>query len=124
MPKKTLSQIQAQIEKLQKEAEAIRAKEIAEVVAKIRVAIDHYGLTAADLGLAGGRAKAAATAKAGAAAATRKTRKPSAPKKAPVIKYRDDAGHAWTGHGKRPGWFKAALESGKKAEDLLVKAHP
>nr|WP_315232909.1 H-NS family nucleoid-associated regulatory protein [uncultured Albidiferax sp.] len=38
-----------------------------------------------------------------------------------VIKYKDEAGNSWTGHGKRPGWFKAALEGGKTAADLLVK---
>jgi DNA-binding protein H-NS len=26
----------------------------------------------------------------------------------------------WTGKGRQPNWFKAALESGKKADDLLI----
>ncbi len=44
-------QIQAQIEQLQKEAEAARKREIAETIANIKKAIQVFGLTAEDLGL-------------------------------------------------------------------------
>ena len=50
--KRSLAVIEAEIEKLKREAESIRASEVAEVVAKIKTAIDAYGLTATDLGLA------------------------------------------------------------------------
>lgn len=118
---KSFSQIQAQIKKLQAEAEAVRAKEVAGVVAKIRSAIEHYGLSAADLGWGGRAPKAARPAKSASIPATRTSRKKALAKKpAGVIKYRDDAGHTWTGHGKRPNWFLAALASGKSADDLLA----
>ena len=29
-------------------------------------------------------------------------------------------GRAWSGIGKRPHWFKAALAGGKTADDMLV----
>lgn len=128
MTTKTLEKLKAKIAQMQNEAaalEAEHAKEVAEVVAKIKVAIEHYGLTAVDLGLAGRTAKGA---KAAGKAASKKVRKaaavkpPHAKKSAGVIKYRDEAGNAWTGHGKRPGWFKAAMESGKKPESFLDKA--
>jgi len=122
MSETSLAKIQAQIEKLQKKAEAIRAREVKEVIAKIKVAIDHYGLTAAELGLGGGRkAKAERASKVTQARVAKKVHKAAPPKRASTIKYRDDAGHTWTGHGKRPGWFKDAIEGGKKAEDLLVR---
>ncbi len=35
-------------------------------------------------------------------------------------KFRDAAGNSWTGHGKRPNWYKEALASGKSPEDLMV----
>jgi len=37
-------------------------------------------------------------------------------------KYRNPADHAqtWSGRGKRPRWFNAALAAGKKEKDLLV----
>ena len=45
----SLQAINAQIAALQAKAEAIRKQEVGEVVAKIKDAIAHYGLTAADL---------------------------------------------------------------------------
>jgi DNA-binding protein H-NS len=48
--------------------------------------------------------------------------KPAKAGKAPApAKYQDEAGHQWSGIGKRPNWFKAALASGKTAADLLVQ---
>ena len=112
MPK-TLAQIDAQITKLQRQADALRAKEVAGVIARIKVAIDYYGLTAADLGFG----KGAVTGKrAMAATRTRVERK----RTAGVIRFRDEAGNSWTGHGKRPEWFKAAIAAGKTPEDLAV----
>ena len=37
-------------------------------------------------------------------------------------KYRNpaDAGQTWSGRGKRPNWFRAALSAGKKEKDLLI----
>lgn len=131
---KTLAQIQAQIDKLQEQKEALRAKEVEGVVAKIRAAIDHYGLTAEDLGFAAKRGRKPGSKNAlqapvvakkgkakGKAKAIAKAKAPAAAKKpVGVIKFRDDAGNQWTGNGQRPGWFKAAISSGKTAEDLLV----
>lgn len=114
----TLEQLHAQIAQLQAEADVLRKKEIAEVIAKVKDAIKHYGLTAADLGF--GSRPGSAVAPAG----KRRGRKPGAAKKRKatgVIRFRDDAGNAWTGHGRRPGWFVAALEAGQRAEDLAVK---
>ncbi len=118
---KTLAQLNAQIAELQKKADTVKAKEAVGVIARIKEAIAHYGLTAADLGLLGPAAKAVKTIEATGKVVARKTRKKAAKKPGGVIRYRDEAGHAWTGHGKRPGWFLAALESGKTPEDLEVK---
>mgnify|MGYP000862242620 CR=1 FL=1 len=115
---KTYAQIQAQIRKLQQEADALKAKEVSGVVARIQEAIAHYGLTAADLfgnAPAGLRRKAAAPRPRKSAKATKAAKAPSPPK------YQDDAGHQWTGIGKRPNWFKDALAAGKTADDLRIK---
>ncbi len=115
MPK-SLKQVLDQIAKLEKQAEALKAKEIEGVVARIKEAIEHYGLTEKELF---GSAATGAAAK----PKLRKARVDKAPKKAPSPpKYQDDAGHTWTGVGKRPTWFKLALEAGKTADDLAVKA--
>ena len=115
---KTLAQLNAQIAELQKKADAVKAKEAVGVIGRIKEAIAHYGLTAADLGFSG---KAAKAVKATGKVVARKTRKKASKKPAGVIRYRDEAGQSWTGHGKRPRWYLAAIESGMKPEDLEVK---
>lgn len=107
---RTIAQIEKQIARLKKQADAIKQKEVGGVVARIKEAIAHYGLTAADLGLAK-RAKAAVAAK----------KKPGRRKKRALpVKFRDAAGNSWNGHGRRPKWFLEALASGKSPDDLLV----
>ncbi|WAC74123.1 H-NS histone family protein [Roseateles sp. SL47] len=126
MPK-SLKQVLSQIEKLQKEAESLRTKEISGVVARIREAIDHYGLTPEELfgasvktsGRRGRAAKAGIAGKPGRKAAGQRGVAGRASMGSP--KYHDGAGRTWTGVGKRPNWFKDALAAGKKAEDLLIR---
>jgi DNA-binding protein H-NS len=112
---KTLAQINRQIDKLQRQAEALKKQEVSGVISRIKDAIEHYGLTARDLGLTAGRTGA------GRGAARKSSAREGATARKPVpVKYRDEAGNTWTGRGKRPNWFKSALESGKKPEDLAV----
>ena len=113
MAKTTYAQIQQRIEKLQRQAEALKAQEVEGVVARIREAIAHYGLTEADLfGSRRGEGRSRGMKK----ARTRQVGK----KTAGVIRFRDEAGNTWTGRGTRPRWFKEALASGKTLEDLTV----
>jgi DNA-binding protein H-NS len=119
----SLQAINAQIAALQAKADAIRKQEVGEVVAKIKEAIAHYGLTAADLGLSasGTKApKAPKTAKPGKPG--RKPRAKTAVKPVRAAKYADGQGRTWSGIGKRPDWFKVALAAGKTSEELLVKS--
>jgi DNA-binding protein H-NS len=116
--KRSYEQVLQQIEALKVEAEQLRRIEIAGVVERIREAISFYGLTAADLGIAGTlRRSSGATAQAAG-----KGRKKKSGAKAPtVVKYRNEAGGVWGGVGKRPQWLRDALASGKSLEDFLVK---
>lgn len=111
---RSIADIQAEIDRLQKEADAIKTRELAEVIDRIKTAIAHYNLTAEDLGFV-----VRARRSAHAAGARSKTRR--AKRAAGVIKFRDEAGNAWTGVGKRPRWYLQALASGKKPEELLVR---
>jgi DNA-binding protein H-NS len=115
---RTFLQVQKQIEELQREAEQLRKKEADGVRDRIKEAIAAYGFTAADLGF--GKAPRAA-----AALQKRPAKKTRKPKKAAVVapgapKFKDDQGNVWSGRGPRPGWFKAALEAGKSADEVLV----
>jgi DNA-binding protein H-NS len=117
MPKKTLAQIEAQIQRLQAEAESIRKREVDGVIARMKEAIAHYQLTAEDLGLAG-KQRALSTP----APVVRRQRSKKSPTKAAngVAKFSDGT-NTWTGMGPKPKWFKAALAAGKTAEDLQVR---
>ena len=122
---RTLSEIQAEINRLKKEADKIRSAEIKEVVGRIRKAIAHYGLTPQELfGKASAGAGTAAqgagkrrgtVAKKGKAGAASKAKGPA------VVRYRDESGRSWVGRGKRPQWLREALAAGKKLEDFAVK---
>jgi DNA-binding protein H-NS len=96
--------IRKQIETLQAEADKLRRQEAGEVIARIKEAIAHYGLTSADLfSAAKGRAAPRATA---------------AKRSAPAARFTDGHGSSWGGRGPRPKWLRAALASGKKLEDF------
>ena len=45
---------------------------------------------------------------------------PKAAKAPSAVKYRDDAGHSWSGFGPKPGWFKDALAAGKSLQELAA----
>jgi DNA-binding protein H-NS len=114
MPR-SLSQIQKQIAKLEVQANAIKKKEMVGVVARIKEAIAFYGLTASDLGLAGGPRKGRATPST-TKVSGRKPRKAAVGK----IKFRDGNGNAWTGHGRRPQWYVNAIAAGATPEQLMA----
>ena len=118
----TLAALNAQIAALQAQADALRQKEVAAVIVKVKDAIVHYGLTAADLGFgraAGSVGKSPAVA--GSKSKKQGRKNAAAKPAAKAVKFKDDQGHTWGGMGKRPDWFKAALAEGKTPDDLLAK---
>ncbi len=116
MASKSYEQIQRQIQALQAEADKLRRKEVDEVISRIREAIDHYGLTAADLGLG----RAAPVARKNKVAGGRKAKAKAA--STATVAYRNEAGQTWAGRGKRPQWLRQALEAGHSLEEFKVAA--
>ena len=116
----TLLQIQRQIDRLRIEANTIRTKEAAAVIERIKLAIQHYNLTPADL-FAGQRSKAP---RKGSSGFTEKASSKKQPRKrsAVPVKYRDSDGNSWTGRGSQPRWLMAHLKSGRKIDDFGVKS--
>ena len=105
----TYLQIQRQIETLQRQAEKLKASEVSGVIERIKVAIEHYGLTAGQLGL--GKARKGTAKKSGAAA-----------KRISSVAYADDNGNVWRGRGPRPKWLRDAIAGGKSLEEFATKA--
>jgi DNA-binding protein H-NS len=129
----TYLEIQAQIVKLQAEAERLRDAERLQVIEKIRVAVAAFELTTNDL--FGGRrpsSKAASAAGSKSASMSGKKKadgaarnKPFAPtnrRHAPrtvAIKYRDGP-NVWSGRGSKPKWLTAAIAAGKTIEQFRL----
>jgi DNA-binding protein H-NS len=126
---KTYEQMQRHIEALQAEAEVQRLKELDEVIARIRHAVEFYGITASDLGLGRKTAgKSAATKKPGRKAAAKVAKGPLKAALKGAAKgtlngtlYRDEEGRTWVGRGKRPQWLRDQLAAGRSLEDFKVK---
>jgi DNA-binding protein H-NS len=99
-------QIQKQIEALQQQAEHLRKKEIGGVVARIKEAIEHYGLTAEHLFGTKSSSGRGTSSKAAPASST--------------AKYSDGQGNAWFGRGPRPRWLRDALNAGRALEEFAA----
>lgn len=122
-PTLTSAELLRQSEALRRQADELMRKEIPGVIARIKEAIAHYGLSADDLGLAVGGKSPKRPGRPAGKGAPAKVLKQGAKLKRPragaaVVKFRDDAGHSWTGFGPRPKWLKDALANGV-AEDTL-----
>lgn len=110
----TYLQIQRQIEALQRQAEKLKGAEVAGVISRIRVAIEHYGLTAEQLGLGGGKSSTARAA--------RGTTKKSGGAVKSAAAYADDKGNSWGGRGPRPKWLRDAIAGGRTLEEFATRA--
>lgn len=129
----TVEQIRQKIAKLQAKEEALLAKEVDGVVARIQEAIAFYKLTPERL--FGTTAKPAGRGKKSASKPALKRAKGKAERGAPApapsatpadrrslkgtklpAKYKDEDGNTWSGRGSQPRWLKAAIEGGKTLE--------
>ena len=102
----SLIDIQNQIALLQKQAEEIKASELATTVADILAKMEAFGITVDDLERAKGRG-----------------RKPTAAGKSgnpAPIKYRGPNGETWTGRGLMPRWLAAKVAEGQSKESFAV----
>ena len=118
----TYAGLTKQIEALKGKAEAMRKREIAGVVARIKAAINAYGLTAQDLGLGGGVGVAKGHARQSKAKTVATLKRSGAKGSKIAVKYRDAAGNTWTGRGSKPRWLVAALTTGALLQKFAVGA--
>lgn len=105
----TLSEIHAQIQALQSQAEAIISEQRGEALADIRKKMTEFRISLADIG--------GSTKTASEKSATRGVSSNPAP-----IKYRGPNGESWTGRGLTPRWLKTEIENGKTKESFLINA--
>ncbi len=120
-----LIDIQSQIEKLQKQASEIKAKEFHATVQDIRAKMQAFGITVKDLQSGKGRGSKGKGAKAGKAGVVAKrvgagVKKKSAPTVA--AKYRGPNNETWSGRGLTPRWLAALVAQGRTKEDFAIKS--
>ena len=114
----SLIDIQGQIEKLQKQADEIKAKEFDKTVLEIVSKMQAFGITARDLKSVSARgSKSKGTAKLPRSGAKAKKR----PAAAVAVKYRGPNGETWSGRGLTPRWLVGLVAQGKNKEDFGIK---
>jgi DNA-binding protein H-NS len=98
------------IRELQEQADAMRKREAAGVIKRIREAIAEYKLTPADLFE-------------GQAVSKKPRKKPTKPvvRKERAVKYADKKGNTWKGGGSMPIWLREYVEAGHDIEEFRVK---
>jgi DNA-binding protein H-NS len=117
-----LIDIQSQIQKLQKQAGEIKAREFDKTVQEILAKMQAFGITLKDLQGSKGRGSKAKPAK-----ATGKAKRAGAPakkksKSVVAAKYRGPNGETWSGRGLTPRWLSTLVAQGRKKEDFAIKA--
>ena len=119
-----LSEIQGQIEKLQKQANEIRSKEFDKTVREIVTTMQAFGITIKDLQSANANASASKRAGKPGSKANNKSVAGAAKRSGsgPVpAKYRGPNGEAWSGRGLAPRWLSNLIAQGKMKEDFAIK---
>ncbi|MEM8787055.1 MAG: H-NS histone family protein [Pseudomonadota bacterium] len=107
MSVKELEKLKADVEKALSAREQKRLKDAQK---EIEAVAKKFGVSVAEV-LGGG------------APAPKRKRRGAAAKKAPLpAKYKNpkDSSQTWSGRGRQPEWFKAAIKGGKAEKDLLV----
>ncbi|KMZ13496.1 putative regulator [Candidatus Burkholderia humilis] len=107
----TLEQIRAKMKKLQKQADALIARQAQKVVDQIRTLMIEHGLTTADIEAAAKRRRQ----RAGKASVTTSAKKTMPPK------YRDPkTGDTWSGYGRAPAWIANAKDRSRFLIDVAT----
>ena len=114
-----LIDIQNQIEKLQKQAGEIKAKEFSGTVQDILAKMQAFGITVKDL-------QSAKLAKGGRTKKLVPSTKPAKLSKKVGVsiaaKYRGPNGETWSGRGLTPKWLAALIAQGQTKESFAVNA--
>ena len=117
-----LLDIQSQIEKLQKQANEIKAKDFHATVKEIVSKMQAFGITVKDLQSTkvakGGKPGRPAKTKTGSVKALKASRKTGTPVAA---KFRGPNGETWSGRGLMPKWLSALVAQGQSKETFAVK---
>ena len=109
------SKIQKEIARLQKQAQALQAKQRTPVLASIVISMRDYNITPEEIAEAYAKKTSKSSGQRAEGVNRMSVKRPVPPK------YRHpETGATWTGRGKAPRWIASAEEEGKKREDFLI----
>lgn len=115
------ARIEREIQKLQKQADALLQKQRKPIVQSIIRTISEYGITQEELAPAFEKAARRSAVKSTDSTDTKKAAAPRA-KRTVEPKYRHpETGDTWTGRGKAPRWITAAEAEGKQRDSFLIQ---
>jgi DNA-binding protein H-NS len=115
-----LIDIQGQIDKLQKQASDIRAREFDKTLREILATMQAFGITVKDLQAASTKAgKAVRAGKPARQPHAKSTKSNAGVSVAP--KFRGPNGETWSGRGLTPRWLAALEAQGSRKEDFAIK---
>ncbi|MEY4884177.1 MAG: hypothetical protein RIS34_2031 [Pseudomonadota bacterium] len=118
-----LIEIQSQIEKLQKQAGEIKAREFDKTVQEILAKMSAFGIALKDLQPGKTRgSKARAKTQAAAKSAVGKGKKKEKSTAVVAAKYRGPNGETWSGRGLTPRWLAALVAQGQSKEEFAIKS--
>jgi DNA-binding protein H-NS len=112
-----LAEIQAQIQKLQKQESDMRSKDFQKTVREIKEKMQAFGITVKDLQ----SPKVAKGAKIKDAPKVRVAGGKKASGSTVAAKYRGPEGQAWSGRGLTPRWMTSLVEQGRTKDEFLIQ---
>ena len=119
-----LIDIQSQIEKLQKQAAEIKAREFDVTVRDILTKMQAFGITVKDLQSvsAGRKGRGRPASKTPVAGKQKSTASKSKRVGTTVAaKYKGPNGEVWTGRGLTPRWLSALVAQGRSKEEFVIQ---
>lgn len=117
-----LVDIQQQIEKLQKQASDIRAREFHKTIKEILDQMQAFGITIKDLQQAMGSVKRRKAVPKTAAKRPAAKRKSGQTGTTVAPKYRGPQGETWSGRGLMPRWLAAQVAQGRSKDEFFIDA--
>jgi DNA-binding protein H-NS len=124
----TLVEIQSQIDKLQKQANDIRAKEFAKTVREMQATMRAFGISIKDIQKGFGKPASEVKSERPKKTSDFQSKVPSGKPKRKTAgttvapKFRGPNGEVWSGRGLMPKWLTALLASGKTKEDFAIES--
>lgn len=120
---KSLVELQAQIEDLQKQASVVRTKQYDKAVADIVATMKALGISLGEVSKSlarksAGRPKKVAASAKRALNAKKKSTRPKMARKPVPVKFKGPNGETWTGRGKQPVWLRELVKAGRKIEEF------